>query len=219
MCQRGEIAMILQNEFKNNGYEDILVGDVANQCEINLSDIFEQSQKPKELLGIFISKERDELFLLLDGNHQEINSLCDYWDDRIRVFTIINGKSKVISKLKYNIVQLIIYSGNAPDKSREGNLQMSRKIIIKGHMIDENQIEINDDEVIELPFHMISADEFVPDKGQVNRLRQLIPEEKNLLELMEKKRIKTIKKERNGVFDKTFKVQEYEMIKEWLEKC
>ena len=86
-------------------------------------------------------------------------------------------------------------------------------------MIDENQIEINDDEAIELPFHMISTDEFVPDKGQVNRLRQLIPEEKNLLELMEKKRIKTIKKERNGVFDKTFKVQEYEMIKEWLEKC
>ena len=36
MCQRGEIVMILQNEFKNNGYEDILVGDVANQCEICL---------------------------------------------------------------------------------------------------------------------------------------------------------------------------------------
>ena len=26
------------------------------------------------------------------GDLMEINSLCDHWDDRIRVFTIINGK-------------------------------------------------------------------------------------------------------------------------------
>ena len=57
----------------------------------------------------------------------EINSLCDCWDDRIRVFIIINGKSKELHKLKYNIVQLIVYSGDAPDKSREGNLLSIKK--------------------------------------------------------------------------------------------
>lgn len=61
----------------------------------------------------------------------EINYLCDSWDDRIRVFTIINRNSKAIHKLMYNIVQLIVYSGNTPDKSREGNLLISRKSLLK----------------------------------------------------------------------------------------
>ena len=126
--------MILQNEFKKNGYKDILVGEIASEYEINLVDIFDLDQKPEELLGIFISEQRDDLFFLLDGDLMEINSLCDRWDDRIRVFMIINGKSKEIHKLKYNIVQLIVYSREIPDRSREGNLLISRKILIKGDM-------------------------------------------------------------------------------------
>ena len=114
--------MILQEEFKKNGYKDILVGNIASEYEINLEDIFDLDQKPEALLSIFISAQRDELFFLLDGDSAKIDSLCDYWDDRIRVFTIINGKSKAIHKLKYNIVQLIVYSEGIPDRSRESNL-------------------------------------------------------------------------------------------------
>lgn len=103
--------MILQNEFKKNGYKDILVGEIASEYKINLMDIFDLDQKPEELFGIFISEQRDDLFFLLDGDLMEINSLCDCWDDRIRVFMIINGKSKEIHKSKYNIVQLIVIPG------------------------------------------------------------------------------------------------------------
>ena len=110
MCERGNLIMILQEEFKKSGYKDLLVGDIASEYEVKLEDIFDLDQKPKELLSIFISNQRDELFFLLDGGMADIGSLCDYWDDRIRVFTIINGKSKEIHKLKYNIVQLIVYS-------------------------------------------------------------------------------------------------------------
>ena len=209
--------MILQEEFKKSGYKDILVGDTASEYEIDLEDIFELNQKPKELLSIFISEQRDELFFLLDGDLEEIDSLCDYWDDRIRVFTIINGKSKVIHKLKYNIVQLIVYSGDTPDKSREGNLLISRKIIIKGDMADKEQIVIDDEEVIELPFHMIPADAFAPDEEQMKQLSQLLPENEDLLALLEKKRKKVNRKEKEGVLDKYFEVQDYEKIKEWLE--
>ena len=85
--------MILQEEFMKNGYKDILVGDIASEYEINLEDVFDLEQKPEELISIFISDQRDELFFLLDGDLTEINSLCDYWDNRIRVFMIINGKS------------------------------------------------------------------------------------------------------------------------------
>ncbi len=210
--------MILQEEFKKSGYKDILVGDTASEYEIDLEDIFELNHKPEELLNIFISEQRDELFFLLDGDLEEIDSLCDCWDDRIRVFTIINGKSKALHKLKYNIVQLIVYSEDTPDKSREGNLLISRKIIIKGDMADKEQIVIDDDEVIELPFHMIPVDAFAPDEEQMKQLSQLLPENEDLLELLEKKRKKVSRKEKEGVLDKSFEVQDYEKIKEWLER-
>lgn len=210
--------MILQEEFKKSGYKDILVGDTASEYEIDLEDIFELNHKPEELLSIFISEQRDELFFLLDGDLEEIDSLCDCWDDRIRVFTIINGKSKALHKLKYNIVQLIVYSEDTPDKSREGNLLISRKIIIKGDMADKEQIVIDDDEVIELPFHMIPVDAFAPDDEQMKQLSQLLPENEDLLELLEKKRKKVNRKEKEGVLDKSFEVQDYEKIKEWLER-
>ena len=210
--------MILQEEFKKSGYKDILVGDTASEYEIDLEDIFELNHKPEELLSIFISEQRDELFFLLDGDLEELDSLCDCWDDRIRVFTIINGKSKALHKLKYNIVQLIVYSEDTPDKSREGNLLISRKIIIKGDMADKEQIVIDDDEVIELPFHMIPVDAFAPDEEQMKQLSQLLPENEDLLELLEKKRKKVNRKEKEGVLDKSFEVQDYEKIKEWLER-
>lgn len=210
--------MILQEEFKKSGYKDILVGNMASEYGINLEDLFDLDQKPEELLCIFISEQRDDLFFLLDGDLMEINTLCDRWDDRIRVFMIINGKAKAIHKLKYNIVQLIVYSEENLDKSREGNLLISRKILIKGDMTDKNQIVIDDDEVIELPFHMIPTDAFAPDVEQMKRLSQLLPKDEGLLALMEKKRKRVNRKEREGVLDKSFEVQDYEQIKEWLKR-
>ena len=210
--------MILQEEFKKSGYKDILVGNIASEYGINLEDLFDLDQKPEELLCIFISEQRDDLFFLLDGDLMEINTLCDRWDDRIRVFMIINGKAKAIHKLKYNIVQLIVYSKENLDKSREGNLLISRKILIKGDMTDKNQIVIDDDEVIELPFHMIPTDAFAPDVEQMKRLSQLLPKDEGLLALMEKKRKRVNRKEREGVLDKSFEVQDYEQIKEWLKR-
>ena len=210
--------MILQEEFKTNGYKDLLVGDIASKYEINLEDIFDLDQKPEELLSIFISDQRDELFFLLNGDLAEIDSLCDVWDDRIRVFTIINGKSEAIHKLKYNIVQLIVYSEGIPDRSPEGNLLISRKIIIKGDMTDKDGIVIDDDEVIELPFHMIPTDAFAPDVEQMKRLSQLLPEDEGLLALMEKKRKKVNRNKKEGVLDKSFGEPDYEMIKGWLKR-
>ena len=208
--------MILQEEFKKNGYKNLLIGDIASEYEINMEDVFDLEQKPEALLSIFISDQKDELFFLLDGDLEKIDSLCDYWDDRIRVFMIINGKSKAIHKLKYNIVQLIVYSEETPDRSRESNLLISRKIIIKGDMTDKDRIVIDDDEVIELPFHMIPTDAFAPDAEQMKRLSQLLPEDEGLLAIMEKKRKRVNRNKREGVLDKSFGEQDYEKIKRWL---
>lgn len=210
--------MILQEEFKKNGYKDILVGDINLEYEIDLENIFDLTQKPEELISIFISEQRDDLFFLLNGDMIEIDSLCDKWDNRIRVFSIINGKSKSIHRLKYNIVQLIVFSGGTPDKSREGNLLISRKIIIKGDMTDKEQIIIDDAEAIELPFYMIPTDDFAPDVEQVIRLRKLLPKDEEILVLMKKKWKRVNRKEREGVLDKSLEIQDYEKIKEWLER-
>lgn len=216
--------MVLQEEFQKNGYTDLLVEDIASEYGINLEDIFDSDQKPEELLSIFVSEQGDELFFLLDGDSKKegergaIASLCDQWDDRIRVFTIMNGKSPTVQKLKYNIVQLIVYSGITPDKSREGNLLMSRKIIIKGNLTSKERIVIDDDEVIELPFHMIPADAFAPDEEQMKKLRQLVPEDGGLLKIMKTPQERVNRKKGVGVQPKNYAERDFKKIKEWLER-
>ena len=208
--------MILQEEFRNNGYLNFLDESVAAQFGIDLEDIFEE--KPDELLGIYISKQGDELFFLLEGDRMNINSLCDRWDDRIRVFTILNGNNDAVKKLKYNIVQLIVYSGDAPDKNREGNLMITRKIIIKGNVVDRSRVEIDDNEAIELPFHMIPADAFAPDEEQEKRLIQLIPEDAKVLETTQKQVTRRNRIEHNGVLMKSMDKEDFDKIRGWLER-
>lgn len=210
--------MILQDEFKNSGYEDLLLGDTASRYEIDLVDIYDADKKPEELLGLYISHQKDDLFFLLDGDLMNIDVLCDRWDNIIRVFTLLNGKSETVRRFKYNIVQLIIYSGDTPDKNREGNLLISRKIILKGDMTSKKEIIIDDTEMIELPFHMIPIDAVVADEEKMQRLNQLLPREEDIFALMKEKRQKTRKKEGKDVLDKTFEEEQYEKIAGWLRK-
>ena len=57
-----------------------------------------------------------------------------------------------------------------------------------------------------------------PDEKQIRQLRQLLPEDEGLLTLLEKKQKKVTKREKEGVLDKSFAAQDYEKIKEWLER-
>ncbi len=209
--------MILQEEFEKCGYQDILVDDRASEYKINLDDIFDIEHKPAELLGVYISKQRDELFLLLDGDIKDINDLCDYWDHKIRVFNIINDKTEEIHKLKYNIVQLIVCSGVIPDRRMEGNLLITRKIIIGGNKTDKKQISIDDNESIELPFHMISADEYEPDADKITRLNQLLPQDGKVSELLKKRLTKKYETSKTEVTVKSLSDTDYESIKGWLD--
>ena len=118
----------------------------------------------------------------------------------------------------YNIVQLIVYSEDTPDKSKEGNLLISRKIIIKGDLTVKDQILIDDDEAIELPFHMIQSDAFAPNDEWAKQLNQLLPEDKELLILMKQRHKKVNRTLRENVCNKSFEIQDYEKIREWLER-
>lgn len=210
--------MILQDEFKKHGYTDLL--GVKDPCEygVNLADLYAPGKKPAELLGLFISEERDDLFFLLNADPRRVNELCRAWDDRIRIFTIINGRSEAVEKFKYNIVQLIVYSGEQPDRSSETDLMMSRKIIIACDLADMDRIEIADDEAIELPFRMVSADAFEPDPEKKENLEQLLPGNKDLRDLLTAELKKVKRKGGARTQNKTLDTEDYNKIKEWLEK-
>lgn len=210
--------MILQTEFEACGYQDILKENAAAQCGIDLEDLFDLDDIPGELLGIYISDQKDDLFFLLDGDFSSINELTKRWDDRIRVFTIINGKKEAIRRLKYNIVQFIVCSREILDKSREADLYITRKIIIKGDLSDKSQIVIDDAEAIELPFHMIPAGTFTPNAEKNSQLNLLMPEDPALLSLMKTGRTAVRRKEGLRIQNKIFEGSDYERIKEWLEK-
>ena len=64
--------MILQEEFNKNGYKDILIENVAYENEIDLEDIFDLNQKPEELLHIYISEQRDDLFFVLNDIYTKL---------------------------------------------------------------------------------------------------------------------------------------------------
>lgn len=210
--------MVLQREFQNSGYRDILSDSIASEYGIHMEDLFDTKQPPEELVAIYISEQRDELFIVLLADAVDINALCDRWDKHIQVFTMINAQSAAVEKLKYNIVQLIVYSGNSPDKSKETNLMISRKIMIRGNLENKNCISIDDNEVIELPFHMIPGKDFQPDQNMTKQLKELLPEDETLMALLESKIKKVNKADRNGTLAKTFSNREFELIKEWLEK-
>ena len=206
--------MNLNNEFLKHGYKNLLDYEDSD-CEIvKLEDFFDNDKKPQELLGIYMSKQKDELFIVLNGDLMKITELCDRWDDRIRVFTIINGNSLEIHKFKYNIVQLIICSKAVQDKKIEGNLNISRKLIIKGHNNNSNII-IDDNEEIELPFYMIKPGEFNANEELINELDQLMPKDKKVLDILKEDHRKKISDE-NGQKNRYFETNDFNLIEEWL---
>ena len=52
----------------------------------------------------------------------------------------------------------------------------------------------------------------------MKRLSQLLPDNEELLVLMEKKQKRVNRKEREGILEKSFNAQDYEKIKEWLKR-
>lgn len=209
--------MILQEEFIKSGYVDILVGNNTSDSEINLEGLFSPDRKPEELLSIYLSKQEDEMFFLLNGDAKEMTSLCKSWDERIRAFAIIHGKSEAVLKIKYNIVQLIVCSKGNIDKSVEGNLLISRKILISGDLSDKEKIKINNDEVVELPFYMIPENSIEPDKIKTEQLNQLLPQDPSTMELMREYHAKAKANIKDGKYVKAFKESEFVKIQEWLE--
>ena len=108
---------------------------------------------------------------------------------------------------------MIIYSNGKPDKNREGNLFITRKIILKGDLSNKDQIVIGDDEAIELPFHMIPENSFSPDSEQINALEEMLPKDTEISNVL-KKQVRQVRMNLNkDVLNKSWEKEEFEIIR------
>lgn len=209
--------MFLQDIFWANGYRNIVGDNNVYTENFNMEYFYDEDVVPKELLGIYISKHWDELFLLLNSAGQDINELCSKWDKKISSFMVFgSNKKNIINKLKYNVVQIVLYEGDIIDRTQEGSLNVSRKIIIPCIFDNTGRVMINDEVALELPFVLIKTNETVQRSEIFAELAELLPKEDSEMEFLKTPR----KRERkilgqNGVLVKSFP-DEFEQIKEWL---
>lgn len=212
--------MVLQDLFEGKGYVNIINKEDAIPFELSVNMFYDNEERiPQELKYLFISKTKDELFFVLDSRDQDISALCGKWDQKISAFMNFGSSNKiVIQKLKYNAVQIVLYEKPIADRSEEGSLNVTRKILMPCTFDDNGVIEIPDDEVVEIPFYLIVSDEFKKNTIVENKLKNCLPasESKTMDFLYEKRRLVQRREDKNKILKKNFKEEEYNKIKEWL---
>ena len=209
--------MILQEVFKKYGYEDILALSDNSKCKLDVRSIVDPDQDSNELIGVYLSRKKDELFFLLDGNAMNINELCDKWDDLIRVFSIINGRNEAYYKIKYNIVQLIVTSDYSLKNERETDLSITRKLFLNGDMSDREHIVLDDEQLVELPFYNISSKTLKQNKVLLSQLNKLLPDDDKVSRVIRMPHEKQQNRIKDEVATKSYNEDDFNIITGWLE--
>lgn len=211
--------MELQEIFKKSGYINIVNKVDAAEYKLFVDMFYEEGENiPQELKYLYISKTRDELFFVLDGRGQDISSLCEMWDRKISAFMTFGSSDRdAIEKLKYNAVQIVLYEAPIEDCSKEGSLNVTRKLFIPCIFLDNGDIEISDNKVIEIPFYLIEAGDFEKDTIVLNQLGQYLPTLQDAnLDFLCVRRKSVQRRLENKILKKNYEKTEYKMIKEWL---
>lgn len=207
--------MLLNEAFERRKYKNILK-NIKEFKEIFNLDFFCDEDIPSELLGMYLSQNWDELFLVLNSEGKDINELCEKWDKKISTFMVFGSKDKeILKKMKYNVVQIILFEDGDVDRTKEGSLNISRKIILPCTFGNGGEVSVTDDVAMELPFVLVTANETQKESGVYNELLKLLPEEGSNMEFLNFYREKRRKKPTEEEYINTF-FDEFEMIKEWL---
>lgn len=204
--------MILQDLFKEYGYSNI-DDDINGERTGFFMNYFldENDKKPSELLGIYLSKNQDELFFVLNGEGKSITRLCQKWDFMIRNFMIFGSEDReVLEQLQYNAVQLILFQSDIIDRAEELSLNISRKIFLRGKFDKTEKILLDSDEELELPFYLIQSDTSDINQNLEVELKRCLPDNNPSLKFLGQIRKKVNKP------SKSFSKNEYELIQRWL---
>lgn len=204
--------MILQDLFKEYGYSNI-EDDIDGERTGFFMNYFldENDRIPSELLGIYLSKNQDELFFVLNGEGESITPLCQKWDFMIRNFMIFGSENReVLEQLQYNAVQLILFQTDIIDRAEELSLNISRKIFLRCKFGKTGKILLDSDEELELPFYLIESDTSDINQDLEVELKRCLPDNNPSLKFLGQIRKKVNKPA------KSFSKNEYELIKRWL---
>lgn len=211
--------MILQKIFEEYGYCDITNKEDAEPYELLTEIFYEDDHISEELKYLYISKTRDELFLVLDGRNRNIKELCKKWDQKISIFIAFGSdQESVTQKIKYNVVQIILFEGSIDDRSEEGSLNVSRKILLPCTITEEGYIDIPDTETVEIPFYIVPVGDFEVNVNIKDHLKRYVPNSNagNLSFLNEPIKKASGRKNSNHKIRKTFSEDQFGKIKEWI---
>lgn len=211
--------MLLQEFFTKNNYSNIIKKEDAVSYGLSVGMLYDEDEIiPKEFKYLYISKTCDELFFILDGREYDLTELCEKWDRKISAFMTFGSKDKeILRKLKYNAIQIILYESPIVDRSEEGSLNVTRKILLPCTFKGNGMIEIKDDEAIGIPFYLIPAGDFKVNEEFVSQLNDCFPQDKRgEFEFLSLERKKQKRIDDNNVLRKNFRREEYDKIKEWL---
>lgn len=211
--------MILQKLFSEHGYCDITEKENALTYKLLVGLFYEDEQIPKELKYLYMSKTCDELFIVLDGRNQNLRRLCEKWDQKISIFIVFGSdKEDVTQKLKYNVIQMILCEDSIDDRSEEGSLNVSRKILLPCTFKDGGDIEIPDTEAVEIPFNIVSVGDFKVNSKAMNNLKSYIPDSSTEdLDFLNKPIKKVERNKNSNKVPKSFTEDQFKKIKEWLD--
>lgn len=211
--------MSLQELFNRYGYCDITNKEDALDYNLLVELFYDDEKIPEELKFLYLSKTRDELFLVLDGRKYSINELCKKWDQKISIFIAFGSEEEnVTKKIKYNVVQVILCDDTIDDRSEEGSLNVSRKILLPCIINDVGEIIISDTEVVEIPFYTVPVGDFEGNSIIVNDLRTYIPDSNTVdLDFLNKP-VKKVNRNKNrgNKIPKSFTEDQFKKVKEWL---
>ena len=200
--------MKLREQFEKYNYKSILQNDEL--CSLDISYFLDENKKvPEELLDIYISSQEDEIFILLNGDKKDIHTMCDEWDNRVSIFVAFGSENRsLLRKMKYNIIEIILCKDKQRDRSEEGSLKVTRKIILSYDIESDGTIVIPDTEAVEIPFYMIPTSDFLLNEENKKTLKKCMPKEDLKILFQENKKGRGI----NSTFEKEY----YDKIEEWL---
>lgn len=210
--------MQIEDVFDKYNYVNLMNKEISIDVGLFVEIFYDEDDFPEELKGIYISKERDELFFIFDYLPFSVKEKCMFWDRKISSFVSFGSKDRnLLDKVKYNITQVILNYDNIYDTELESSLTISRKIFVPCEKNNNGEYHIDGNSILMLPFVPINQKSYIADSELLVSLESCLPNDGELdfLSSPIKKVNKTVI---DNVIKKSYNEAQFEAVKGWLEK-
>ena len=219
--------MTWQACFERYHYQPLIIDNTDGNRSLEIVMFLQENKVPDELRQIYLSKSRDEMFIILQPKPKtNIEDFCNRYDTRIMAFinfgTLLGNGHEAIRKLQYNITQILLYTndktGNLPlmecpdNFSEEKSVSISRKIFVQCGANDN----IDSDNRLLLPFWYEELKVESPAIDQEEKLSDLLPNT-DAVTFLYNKRLK-IDHRKQLSEQLNFTEEEFASVKGWLER-